>query len=191
MAILKFRVYWEDDDSIYRDLVLKHTQSFLELHYIILKCFEFDNKHEATFFRSNDNWQRGKEITVEKYDKVYKVAPLLMHETLIGKEIHEPNQKFVYVYDFHKNWTFLVELINVNKEESLKITYPSCSRSEGIAPSQYGTKGLINEKLSEIEEKYDVNTAILADGYGEEGEKDETETGEETEEEVDDEASEE
>ena len=185
MAILKFRIYWEEDDSVYRDMVIKHTQSFLELHNTILKCFEFDNKHNATFYRSNDNWQRGKEITLEKYDKVYKVEPLLMSKTLIGTEIHEPNQKFIYVYDFHKNWTFQLELINVNKEENAKLAYPSCIRSEGIAPSQYGTKGLISEKLSEIEEKYDLNTAILADGFIEEGEStDDNES--ESEEEVED-----
>ncbi|HET7117385.1 MAG TPA: hypothetical protein VFI29_12885 [Hanamia sp.] len=175
MAILKFRVYWEDDDSVYRDMVIKHTQSFLELHHIILKCFEFDNKHRATFYRSNDKWQRGKEITLEKYDKVYKAEPLLMSETLIGSEIRDPNQKFIYVYDFHKNWTFQLELINVNKEENTNLSYPSCIKSEGIAPSQYGTKGLVSEKLSEIEEKYDLNTAILSDGYGEEGEENENE----------------
>jgi hypothetical protein len=76
----------------------------------------------------------------------------------------------------------------VNKEENPKITYPSCSRSEGIGPSQYGTKGLINEKLSEIEEKYDLNTSVLAEGYGEEGEDGEES---ESEEEVDNENSEE
>jgi hypothetical protein len=177
MAILKFRIYWEDDDSVYRDLVIKHTQSFLELQEIILKSFEFDNKHQATFYRSNDNWKRGKEITLEKYDKVYKVEPLLMAETTIGSEIRDPNQKFIYVYDFHKNWTFMVELINVNKDENQKLTYPSCLRSEGIGPSQYGTKGLINEKLAEIEEKYDINTTILADGYTEEGDEDTEEDG--------------
>jgi len=184
MAILKFRIYWEEDDSVYRDMVIKHTQSFLDLHNTILKCFEFDNKHHATFFRSNDNWQRGKEISLEKYDKVYKAEPLIMTETLVGTEIREPNQKFVYVYDFHKNWTFLLELINVNKEEDAKLVYPSCIRSEGIAPSQYGTKGIISEKLAEIEEKYDLNTEILADGFGEEGDEIET-TEEETETEPD------
>lgn len=181
MAILKFRIYWEEDDSVYRDMVIKHTQSFLDLHNTILKCFEFDSKHHATFFRSNDNWQRGKEISLEKYDKVYKAEPLIMTQTLIGTEIREPNQKFIYVYDFHKNWTFLLELINVNKEEDTKLTYPSCIRSEGIAPSQYGTKGIISEKLSEIEEKYDLNTEILADGYGEEGGDENETTEEETE----------
>jgi hypothetical protein len=79
----------------------------------------------------------------------------------------------------------MVELINVNKDENQKLTYPSCLRSEGIGPSQYGTKGLINEKLAEIEEKYDINTTILADGYTEEGDEDteETESNEDVEEE--------
>lgn len=178
MAILKFRVYWEDDDSVYRDVVVKHMQTFFELHKVILKCFEFDNKHNATFFRSNDKWQRGKEITLEKYDKKYEVEPLLMNKVTVGSEIRDPNQKFIYVYDFHKNWTFMVELINVNKEEDNKLAYPSCTRSEGIGPSQYGTKGLINEKLAEIEEKYDLNSAVMPDGFSEEGDSDvETEAG--------------
>jgi hypothetical protein len=178
MAILKFRVYWEDDDSVYRDVVIKHMQTFFDLHKMILKCFEFDNKHNATFFRSNDKWQRGKEITLEKYEKKYEVEPLLMNNVTIGSEIRDPNQKFIYVYDFHKNWTFMVEVINVNKEEDKKLAYPLCTRTEGIGPSQYGTKGLINEKLAEIEEKYDLNSTVMPDGFSEEGDSDtETEAG--------------
>lgn len=182
MAILRFRIYWEEDDSVYRDIVIKHTQSFNDLHEQILLCYEFDNKHKATFYRSNDKWQRGKEITLEKYDKTYQAPPLLMKDTIIGSEIKDTNQKFIYVYDFNKNWTFLVELINVNKDESSKISYPSCARSEGIGPSQYGTKGLVSEKLSEIEEKYDLNPDALL-SMGEEGDEGEdAEAADDTEE---------
>jgi hypothetical protein len=168
MAILKFRVYFEEDESIYRDVVIRHTQNFYDLHETILKAYEFDNKHKATFFRSNDHWQRGREISLEKYDKEYKVTPLLMKETTIGSEIKDPNQKFIFLYDFNKNWTFLVELINVSKEESSRITYPSAVRAEGIAPSQYGTKGLLGEKFADVEEKYDLSQGV--DGFGEKDE---------------------
>jgi hypothetical protein len=170
MAILKFRIYWEEDDAVYRDIAIKHTQNFKELHDTILKAYEFDNKHKATFYRSNDAWQRGREITLEKYDKKYQAEPLLMEETTIGSEIRDPNQKFIYTYDFNKNWTFLVELISVSKEESNKISYPGVVRTEGIAPSQYGTKGLVGDKLTEVEEKYDLSQG--AEGFGEEGEDD-------------------
>ena len=169
MAILKFRVYFEEDDSIYRDVAVRHTQDFLQLHQVILKAYEFDSKHEATFYRSNDHWQRGREISLQKYEKAYKAEPLLMESTTIGSEIRDPNQKFIYVYDFTKNWTFLVELINVSKEETGKQDYPVLVKSEGIAPSQYGTKGLVGDKLTEIEEKYDLTKGT--EGFGEEGEE--------------------
>ncbi len=168
MAVLKFRIYLEEDDAVYRDVVIKHTQHFIDLHFVILKAYEFDQKHQATFFRSNDNWQRGREISFEKYDKPYVAEPLLMSETTIGSEIRDTNQKFVYVYDFAKNWTFLVELINVSKEENPKLSYPAISRTEGIGPQQYGTKSLLGDKFADIEEKYDLTEAT--DGFGEEGE---------------------
>src|SRR4051812_26462556 len=81
MAVLKFRIYLEEDDSVYRDVAVKHNQSFFELHEVILKAYDFDSKHQATFYRSNDNWQRGREISLEKYDKAYKAPPLIMKET--------------------------------------------------------------------------------------------------------------
>lgn len=167
MAILKFRAYFEEDDSIYRDIAIRHTQTFYDLHGAILKAFEFDSKHSATFYRSNDNWQRGREISLEKYDKQYKANPLMMKDTTIGSEIRDPNQKFIYVYDFGKNWTFLVELINVSKEENPKLSYPATIRAEGIAPSQYGTKSLLGERFADVEEKYDLTKG--AEGFGEEG----------------------
>ena len=167
MAVLKFRAYYEDDESVYRDIVIKHNQTFADLHYAILKAYEFDNKHAASFYRSNDNWQRGREISLEKYDKQYKAEPLMMRETTIGSEIKDPNQKFIYTYDFVKGWTFLVELINVSKEESPKTAYPSTARSEGIGPAQYGTKSLLGDKFVDIEEKYDLSAG--AEGFGQEG----------------------
>lgn len=168
MAILKFRVYLEEDESVYRDVVIRHSQTFLDLHETILKSYEFDNKHKATFFRSNDHWQRGREISLEQYEKDYKAEPLIMSETTIGSEIRDPNQRFIYLYDFNKNWTFLVELINVAKEENPKMSYPSTARVEGIAPSQYGTKGLLGEKFADIEEKYDLTQ--VGEGFGEKDE---------------------
>lgn len=169
MAILKFRAYFEEDDSIYRDIAIRHTQSFADLHGAILKSFEFDSKHQATFYRSNDNWQRGREISLEKYDKDYKAEPLIMAETTIGSEIRDPNQKFIFVYDFNRNWTFLVELINVSKEENSKFEYPVTIRTEGIAPSQYGTKSILGDRFVDVEEKYDLGAG--EDGFGEEGEE--------------------
>ena len=171
MAVLKFRVYWEEDDAIYRDVLVKHSQNFAELHQIILRAFEFDQKHDATFFRSNDTWQRGREISKEVYEKEYKAPPLLMEETTIGAEIIDTNQHFIYLYDFVKSWSFLIELIQVikNADADMSLDYPVVSRIEGVGPMQYGTKGLLGEKFADIEEKYDL--AEAKEGFGQEGEE--------------------
>ena len=170
MAFLKFRIYWEEDDAIYRDVVVKHTQNFTELNDIILKAFEFDQKHDATFFRSNDIWKRGREISKAVYEKEYIAPPLLMEETTIGSEIIDTNQHFIFLYDFAKSWTFLIELIQVikNADADISLEYPIISRIEGVGPMQYGTKGLLGKTFADIEEKYDLSEA--KEGFGEEGE---------------------
>jgi len=170
MAFLKFRIYWEEDDAIYRDVVVKHTQNFTELNDIILKAFEFDQKHDATFFRSNDIWKRGREISKAVYEKEYIAPPLLMEETTIGSEIIDTNQHFIFLYDFVKSWTFLIELIQVikNADADMSLEYPIVSRIEGVGPMQYGTKGLLGKTFADIEEKYDLSEA--KEGFGEEGE---------------------
>jgi hypothetical protein len=83
------------------------------------------------------------------------------------------------VYDFTKNWVFLIELIHVSKEESAKMDYPIVSRKEGIGPPQYGTKSLLGDKFADIEEKYDLSEA--AEGFGDEGEDDNEESESENE----------
>src|SRR6185312_7238411 len=88
------------------------------------------------------------------------------------------NQKFIYVYDFVKNWSFLVELINVSREENGKLDYPAVVKAEGIPPSQYGTKGLVGDKLTEMEEKYDLTKGT--EGFGVEGDEESSDSEEET-----------
>ena len=169
MPIMRFRVYFEEDETVYRDVVIRHEQTFLDLHSQILKSYEFDSKHEATFYRSNDNWVKGREISLSRYDKDYKVEPLLMAETSIGSEIRSPNQKFLYVYDFKRMWPFMIELIGVTGEPNPKLNYPATVRVEGIGPSQYGTKSILGDRFVDVEEKYDLSEG--EEGFGEESEE--------------------
>ena len=93
----------------------------------------------------------------------------MMDEVLIGSEILNTNQQFVYLYDFAKSWTFLIQLIQVIKNADAELNYPLVSRIEGVGPMQYGTKGLLGPNFTDIEEKYDLTEA--QDGFGEEGEE--------------------
>ena len=110
-----------------------------------------------------------------------------MEETTIGSEIIDTNQHFIFLYDFVKSWTFLIELIQVikNADADMTLEYPIVSRIEGVGPMQYGTKGLLGKTFADIEEKYDLSEA--QEGFGEEGEDgDLDKEGEDDKEEEDD-----
>ena len=171
MSLLRFRVYWEEDDQIYRDIELRSGQTFLEFHKAILQSYEFDSKHSASFFESNDRWQRGREINSEVLVNKKDAPALSMMRTPVSALVAKPDQKFVYLYDPAKQWTFLVELIGVSRDEDSRRTYPYILRKEGIAPAQYGVKGVAADKLMEIEEKYDLGADEMAEGFGSEGEE--------------------
>lgn len=171
MAILRFRIYWEDDDQIYRDIEIQGNQTFLDLHKAIQASYEFDGKHPASFYESNDKWAREREISSEVLVNKKDAPALSMLKTPVSALVAKPDQKFVYVYDPAKNWTFLVELIGVNKDETPRRTYPFVLRKEGIAPAQYGIKGVNPDKIMEIEEKYDLGAEEMAEGFGNEGEE--------------------
>ena len=171
MAILRFRIYWEDDDQTYRDIEISGTQTFLDFHNAIVKAYEFDGKHSASFYESNDKWTRGREFSSEVLVNKKDAPALSMLKTPVSALVSLPDQKFVYTYDPVKKWTFLIELIGVAKEETFKRVYPFLLRKEGIAPAQYGIKGVNPDKIMEIEEKYDLGADEMAGVYGNEGEE--------------------
>lgn len=174
MAILRFRISWEEDDQTYRDIELQGSQTFMDFHKAILQSFEFDAKHPASFYESDDKWGRGRELNSEVLVNKKDAPALSMVKTPVSALIATPDQKFIYVYDPAKKWTFTVELIGVNKDETPRRVYPFVLRKEGIAPAQYGIKGVSQDKIMEIEEKYDLGADAMSDGFGDEGEGEST-----------------
>jgi len=180
MPLLRFRVYWEDDDQVYRDIEIRPSQTFLEFHKAIITAYEFDGKHTASFYESNERWQLGRELNSEVLVNKKDAPALSMMRTPVSALVAKPDQKFVYVYDPAKKWTFLVELIGVQADEDAKRTYPFVLRKEGVSPAQYGIKGVNPDKLMEIEEKYDLGAEEMAEGFSNEGEEGTETFGEES-----------
>lgn len=164
MSLFRFRAYWEEDDLIYRDIEVMNNHTLTEFSEAINKSFELDGKHPALFFESNDRWARGRTfsslVTVNKKG----AAELSMSKTPIGALVSTPSQKFVYEYDPVKKWTFLIELIGIVKEGDPNKTYPMCIRKEGIAPAQYGIKGM--DRAMETVEGYDSAKEDMDEGFG-------------------------
>ena len=171
MPVFRFRVHWEEDDQIYRDIEITNGQSFSLFQEAILKAYEFDQKHAASFFVSDDHWNKGmefsSEVAVNKKD-----AAVLSTKTPVSALVATPEQKFIFEYDPAKKWTFQIALIAIEKEEQLKRVYPFCLRKEGVGPAQYDIKGLEKTAMMDVEEFYDLGDEEMEEGFSNEGEAD-------------------
>jgi hypothetical protein len=171
MSLYRLRVYWEEDELSYRDIEVEASQTLMDFSKAIIKAWEFDGNHAASFFESNDRWDKGRQFSSEVLSNKKDAPALSMIKTPLSALIATPNQKFVYEYDPIKHWTFLVELIGMSKDVDDNKQYPVVFRREGVGPAQYGIKGIPSEKIVEIEEAYDLNDEDMAEGFSDEGEE--------------------
>ena len=101
MAVYRFKICLEDHEDVFRDIDIKASQTFNDLHDLIQTAYKFDGKHSASFFVSDDYWRKGQEITLREEDLPLdeeeirkKVDPKkLMSETKIVKYIEQPHQR--------------------------------------------------------------------------------------------------
>ncbi|MEO0310406.1 MAG: hypothetical protein RIQ89_63 [Bacteroidota bacterium] len=135
MAVYRFRITFEDHDEVSRDIEIKSTQTFLDLHKAIHAAIEFDGAKEASFYMSDDNWKKGKEITNRTnaaHDTVHTLEKSRLCDFII-----DPHQKIYYIFDPVAKWTFRIELFKILPAAENTATYPRCIKVTGDAPKQY------------------------------------------------------
>lgn len=162
MAVYKFRIIFEDYDEVSRDIEIKPTQTFKDFHQAIQQSIKFDAAKPASFFMSNDNWIKGKEISLEPKKNRDGSDTSLMETSVLNKFIIDPHQKIYYIFDV---WPFTIELIKIVLDVDKKATFPRCVKTTGEAPPQY-RKVIIpaavaeadEELLDDIEEEEEVDT---------------------------------
>lgn len=165
MSIYKFRILIDSGEDIFRDIEIKSTQTFEEFHNIILASYQFDNSQMASFYLSDDEWNKGQEIALfdmniaeEDGNKV-----LTMGETPINTQINCVGQHLLYTYDFLNMWDFYIELIEIVVKEKDQ-SYPQIVYKQGDSPLQsskdntLSNEDIANEMLASSGHKDDDDT---------------------------------
>ncbi len=143
MAGLKFRVLLdsEKDEEIFRDILISDTDNFESFYKAIMASFRFEGEEMASFYVSNDGWDKGHEINLMDMtygdDDVDGLASV-MKDAVIKDFLEEPDQKFILVYDFMRMWIFLIELIGYEKEGPES---PQMLLAVGMAPPEDSRSG--------------------------------------------------
>ena len=137
--IYRFRVVLDHDnkEDIFRDVEIRKTDTFEDLHNVITQSFGFDGSEIASFYLSNESWEQGQEIALFDMGQGNEIQ--MMNETIIEDLINEDQTRLIYIYDFLNMWTFLVELGEV-VEEAQGTDYPNllfvCGQLPTVAPER-------------------------------------------------------
>lgn len=134
MAIYRFRISFEDFDEVVREIDIKSTQTFEDLHKAVHRSTGYSPEKPSSFFVSTDNWIKGDEIAYLPVQRKIDRGVALMENSKLNKFIEDPHQKFYYIYNFDRPFDFHVELIKIILETDPNIEYPFLVKSTGEAP---------------------------------------------------------
>lgn len=125
MAGLKFRVLLDSKETgdIFRDIIIAEDENFETFYKLILKAYNFTEPQMASFYMSNDNWDKGHEISLFDMslgEDPQQILPGVMNSSKLADYIIESDQKIILVHDFLRMWIFLIELIGTNENAPAK-----------------------------------------------------------------------
>ena len=115
MEVFKFRVVIDHEKDVFRDIEIQGSQNFEDLHGAIISAFDFRGDQMASFYMSNESWEKGQEIGLMDMSFGEETGPPTMNSALIEQFVKEKDQKILYVYDFLKMWRFHIQFIENKK----------------------------------------------------------------------------
>ena len=151
--VIRLRVLLDHEEDVFRDLEVACTSTFQDVHDLIQDAFGFDNGQMASFYVSNEEWEKGQEVTLmDMGERSESGEPiLLMNQTLLTEIVFEKGQKLLYVFDFFLMWCFFIDVIDI-KELDETVIVPRISQSFGEAPDQYSKSADFNLEVEDVSE---------------------------------------
>jgi len=132
--VFKYRVVIDATDDIFRDIEVQANHTFEEFYDVILQAFDFKGKVMSSFYMSNDQWDKGQEITLMDMSEEGN-GKYVMKNCILNDYMEDENQKMILVYDFMRLWIFYVELVEEYTAHA-GVTYPKIAMKFGEAPEE-------------------------------------------------------
>lgn len=129
MSIYTIGVYVDELEDVVREIEIKGTQTFADLHQAIAKSFKLNLKMQASFFVSNTRWQKLNEITLG-HSSVFENAINGMKDS-IASVLPETTKYLVYFNEDAADYTILILLEKVTEKENPGKTYPALVTAKG------------------------------------------------------------
>ena len=134
--IYLFRIISDEDQEFYRDLVIDGTDTFLEFHHSLQENLGFDPSQLASFFITNEMWEKQQEITLIDMIQEPGLSSVTMDQVTVEEYITDESQRMIYVFDFFSERAFFIELLEKSDQTSPRDT-PFIGQARGAYPPQF------------------------------------------------------
>lgn len=172
MPGLKFRVLLDSlkDHEIFRDIEVNDDADFESFYTCIIDSFGLKNDQMASFFVSDHEWSKGKEVTLMDMAFDPDEETDIMKDITIRQVVESPNQRFILVYDFLNMWIFLIELQEILNDpvEIPKVTLKVGEIPQGLKEGSITNLDEISfetEKLDDLDDYSDYSNGFSEDDF--------------------------
>ena len=168
--VYKIRIVADTEEDIFADVFVEKNTPFISLHQFITEAFKLNNMEMASFYLSNDQWDKGEEITLFPMQiDDEQTNSKSMEETTLNEIFNQGIQKILYLHDFLNMNIFYIEIIEFKQTDN-KVDGVELIHQFG----QYQAKKAIIEEneatneASAIDEIYkEFNEDIIGDDFEE------------------------
>ena len=174
MPGLKFRVLLDsvEEEEVFRDIAINDDLTLEQFYMAILDAFEFSNDQMASFFVSDNDWNKGEEISLMdmSFGAKDNETPDEMSNVMIREKIQSPTQRLILVHDFLNMFIFLIELQEIMDKD---VNEAELLMSVGDIPDSL--KANTGEKIENMRFETEVDKDLQ--GYDEDDFDDEFNSG--------------
>jgi len=153
MMTIRLRIISGEDENFFREIEIGGGATFLELHNFIQKILNFDEGQMASFFVTDEEWQKNEEVTLMDMAMDETSDSFIMADTRLNKFIFEKKQRLLYVFDFFNERSLFIETFEI---DGSACPGPKCLRANGDAPEQLDLSDLLGETMGEPSNNLDL-----------------------------------
>lgn len=109
--VFTIRAILDADEDVIRDVAIHGNANLFDLHHLLVEAFGLEKGEMSSFFKSNDDWEQGEEISMLDMNPDTNKNPL--EERVIEESFIKEGEKMLFVYDFLNLWTFYLEALSI------------------------------------------------------------------------------
>jgi len=128
MKLYQFTAFSKESEDFELKIIAHENILFSELHQAIQSSLNYDPLQMASFFISDEDWNKEKEIALLEMDE--NSETLLMDEVKVSDLLE--NQKLIYLFDFFSERVFYLNVDEIKDTDSKEFSI----NVSGLVPVQ-------------------------------------------------------